>query len=82
MSNGNDLKHVLNERQVKRLTQWTPTRQRMLQRLWSGGGTRSLAIRMFCLECVGEDVPAITGCTADTCPLWNFRPFQPKPKKG
>ncbi len=34
------------------------------------------AIRAFCLECCGFDVPTIAQCASYACPLWNFRPFQ------
>lgn len=40
------------------------------------------AIRAFCQSCMGyEDLPtSVRECTALTCPLWTFRPYQEKPK--
>ena len=70
---------ALTDRQVKRLAQWSPKRRSAIKRLWQGVGSRPLAVRMFCLECVGEDTSAITECTASCCPLWHFRPFQRRP---
>jgi hypothetical protein len=64
--------------QVKRLAQWSPKRHSAIKRLWQGVGSRPLAVRMFCLECVGEDTSAITECADRCCPLWHFRPFQRK----
>lgn len=41
-----------------------------------GKASPRAAIKAFCLECVGFDRAAITGCTADCCPLFLYRPFQ------
>lgn len=64
--------------QATRLEQWLPSRQARLRRLWSGKGGRKLAVNFMCLECCGEDVLAVRGCQAVTCPLWHFRPYQQK----
>jgi hypothetical protein len=72
------LESLLTPRQVKRLGQWNPSRHRDVKALFSGAcKSRKLALKYQCLECVGEDVAAVRGCTADTCPLWRFRPYKP-----
>lgn len=50
---------------------------------FEGLATRSQAIRAKCYECVKyEDVQNnVGGCTATTCPLWNFRPMQKRKDK-
>lgn len=67
---------ALTASQVKRLTQWLPSRQNMIKRLWAGKGGRKLAINMQCLDCCGEDVEAVRTCADRCCPLWHYRPFQ------
>jgi hypothetical protein len=43
---------------------------------WAGKCSPRRAIKAQCLECIGFDRDAITGCISYACPLWNFRPFQ------
>jgi len=31
------------------------------------------AIRLFCLECVGDSAKLVSECATTTCPLWRFR---------
>ena len=64
--------------QVKRLGQWSQKRRDLIKRAWRGVCSPRMAIRLQCLECVGEDVSAITECGDRCCPLWKFRPFQKK----
>ena len=40
--------------------------------------SRRSAIRQQCLECVGYERVAITECPAIACPLYRFRPYQPR----
>jgi len=39
------------------------------------GGSKSAAIKAFCLECSMWQENEITGCKAVTCPLYSVRPF-------
>jgi hypothetical protein len=41
-----------------------------------GGGTRSEAIKVMCLECVGWEKKEVRYCTATACPLYRFRPYR------
>lgn len=34
------------------------------------------AMNAFCLQCCWMDEVAIRECTATSCPLWGFRPYQ------
>ena len=34
------------------------------------------AINAFCLECIQFEMLEITNCTARTCPLYEYRPYQ------
>ncbi len=36
-------------------------------------GTRSAAIRGFCVECVGGDLAEARNCCSKECLLWRFR---------
>ncbi len=49
-------------------------------------GSKILAIKARCWQCVGEDdeasnIASIAQCTARNCALWSVRPFQPKEDK-
>ena len=35
-----------------------------------------MAIKAFCLECIGWDRAEITNCTSFACPLYLYRPYQ------
>jgi hypothetical protein len=39
------------------------------------GGSKSAAIKAFCLECSMWQENEVTGCKAVTCPLYSVRPF-------
>lgn len=47
-----------------------------LARCYSKKASARMAVRSFCLECVGYDRAAIAECAARACPLWEYRPFQ------
>lgn len=32
------------------------------------------AIKLFCLECVGDSLKDVKECTVVACPLWQYRP--------
>jgi hypothetical protein len=70
------LETVLIPQQVKRIGQWSPKRQNLVKRCFSGGATRATAIKLMCLDCCGEDVSVVRECGDRCCPLWHFRPFQ------
>ncbi len=47
--------------------------------------TRSLAIRLRCLDCTGNQKAEVRYCPAFSCPLWSFRMrggYEPLPKKA
>lgn len=37
--------------------------------------SRSNAIKLFCLGCVGGSRSEVASCTGYDCPLWPFRPY-------
>jgi len=39
-------------------------------------GSRSAAVKMKCIECMGFQPAEVKRCTVYTCPLWCFRPYQ------
>lgn len=80
-SGSGELESSLTPEQVKRLQWWTKPRHKAIKRAWRGVCSPRVAIKLQCLECCGEYQDAITGCTAMTCPLWKFRPFQTLSKK-
>ena len=41
-------------------------------------GSRTAAIKLHCLQCVGYESKEVTNCTATQCPIWPVRPYQPK----
>ena len=38
------------------------------------GGSRSSAIDLFCLACMGASIGSVSYCKSYTCSLWRFRP--------
>lgn len=40
--------------------------------------SRASAIKANCLQCVGFTRKDVTECSDRTCPLWTWRPYQPK----
>lgn len=87
---GRDLAGVQPGRQ-KRDFHGTPYADRMKERFAEKpiavdkclSGSMSSAIALMCWSCMGQDghetVDAIRECTAFACPLFNFRPYKPKP---
>ena len=43
--------------------------------------TPKQAIKLFCKECVCDQIDEIRNCTATKCPLYDFRPFKSAGKK-
>jgi hypothetical protein len=41
-----------------------------------GKASPRVAIKAFCLECVGWNRPEVARCTATACPLWMYRPWK------
>jgi len=37
-------------------------------------GSRTAAIQLFCLSCMGGCRADVVACTSKSCPLWQFRP--------
>lgn len=68
---------------------WTPRTQRRLEltptshqdlfrKCWDGKAAMIEAIQGMCLECQGFDKVGIAECGDRLCPLWKYRPYQPK----
>lgn len=43
--------------------------------------TPKIAIKNFCLNCVGDSKQDIKNCTSTKCPLYVFRPYQKSVKE-
>lgn len=43
-------------------------------------GSRTAAIHLFCISCVGGDRVEAAKCQSLSCPLWQFRPGRKKGK--
>jgi hypothetical protein len=65
----------MNEKQSAKLQGVPALYRKVFIRAYSGG-SRSAAIKAFCLDCVGFQRSAITNCTAHACPLYPYRPYQ------
>ena len=62
--------------QIKRLPQWQSKNRGLLERSWSGKASPRTAIKVFCLDCMGEDKQAVADCGDRCCSLWKYRPYQ------
>lgn len=61
-----------------RLANMPVSHRKLFQRAWAGKASPRATIKAFCLDCVGFERAAVTGCTAFACPLWPLRPYQRK----
>jgi len=43
-------------------------------------GSRTAAIHLFCLTCMGGSRAEVVACQSFSCPLWQFRPGRTKGK--
>ena len=74
-----DEKRALMYRQV---SEDAPGKAGAFRRVYEGKASPRQAIKAKCLECCWLDEAAIRECTATACPLWRFRPYQIKHRKG
>ena len=44
-------------------------------------GSRTAAIQLFCLTCMGGSRNDVVACQSFSCPLWQFRPGSKKSEK-
>ena len=81
---------TLDEDQQRRLADATPMYRGVIRMAYTlqpaNKASPRMAIRAFCLQCVGYVRNDITNCTATACPLWHYRPYQPgdpdEPEEG
>ena len=72
---------LLTEKQAKALRSIQSHQPRdtgLFRRCFEAIASPRQAIACKCKECVAGDLAAITGCTAETCPLWRYRPIYGK----
>jgi hypothetical protein len=70
----------IDQRRVEKLNRLPESSRLLWTRCWSGKASPRQAIKAFCQECIGFERAAITDCRSFDCPLWNLRPYQPKPE--
>jgi hypothetical protein len=63
------------QRIARRRSQFPKPVQRAYGRCLIGEVSPRTAIKLFCLECLGER-KLIATCTARACPLWAYRPYR------
>ena len=54
----------------------SPARYRTIMERAFTTNRKSLAIKAFCLRCVGYEREEVRRCTSFGCPLWTHRPYQ------
>jgi hypothetical protein len=47
--------------------------KKMHAKVMSGKASRSLAMKVMCLECMGWEIKEVRLCRSRACPLWNHR---------
>jgi len=62
----------------KRAVQTPESARGTYLRAATGEASPREAIKAFCFECNGDDRQAVAECTALACPLWAYRPWQPR----
>jgi len=53
-----------------------PEQYRIVYKKAMGGRSRKMAIKAFCLECVGWCRSEVALCTDYNCPLYPYRPYK------
>lgn len=74
--------HPLTQRQAERVkvaASYLQTVEALLLRVFTRQASYRQAIKAKCIDCSGWQKREVALCTAETCPLWRYRPFQPKP---
>ena len=69
-------KKVLSEDQQSRVGDAPVMFRGIEARAYRGTASPRVAIKAFCLQCVGYVRADVKGCTAFACPLWGYRPYQ------
>ena len=64
------------ERIQKKMTEVPLKKKLMYQRAFDGTASKRNAIKAFCNECMMDVTREVQLCTAVTCPLWMYRPYQ------
>lgn len=64
------------QKRAQRLEQCPPSARGALARCWDKKASPRQAIKTFCQECCGYDRQAIAECASQTCPLFEYRPYQ------
>ena len=72
----------MNDSQIKHLADVPPMYQGTVRKAFEAEASPRAAIKAFCLACVGYQRAVITDCTSLACPLWPYRPFVKRAKKG
>lgn len=70
------------QRMLDQVSQDAPGKAGAFRRVYADRASPRQAIKAKCLECCWLDEKAIRECTATDCPLWRFRPYQIKHRKG
>jgi len=71
----NLLDHPQVQERLARLRREAPSVVNAYEKAMSGR-SRSLAMKVFCLECVSFVRQEVRLCTSPTCPLYPYRPYQ------
>ena len=70
------MEELAREKQEKVIAEAPNSAKKSLREAFSATASPRRAIKTFCLICTGYDRTAIQECSAWTCPLWAYRPFQ------
>lgn len=63
------------DKHVERLKEMTPPRfQKLLEKVL--GGSRTAAVKLNCIACMGFQVNQIHACSGYSCPMFLYRPYQ------
>lgn len=63
---------------MRQVSEDAPSKLGVFRRVYASTAAPREAIKAKCLECCCMDVAGIRECTGTACPLWGFRPNQPK----
>jgi hypothetical protein len=67
----------LEEETVSGARKYAPSRVGVFLRAFSGG-SRKAAVTAKCIECCCYQPAEVAKCRVEGCPLWRYRPYQPR----
>lgn len=64
------------EQRLKEIKKHSPSMLKTFEKAFSGK-SKATALKAKCLDCCCYQRNEVEKCTTESCPLWQYRPYQP-----